>query len=161
MLPINFDIKSYLIGVFDGEGSISAYFSKKGNTSLSINLSMANEEIIDLFRQVWGGGKHKKKTLTTGGLQLYQWYICASNAIPFLEYAKDVSRAKNKQAEIALKIAQEMSKYKIGAGTRKGVNLRRGESFISIEEKESRTKLVLEMRSLNGARSRFAPITTS
>ena len=142
------------MGVFDGEGCISAYMSRHGRWSLTICATLASEPVIDLFRAAWGGGKHKVKKLTVGGLQLFTWHISASTAIPFLEYAAQHALVKRQQAILGLSLAKEMQKYTVGS--RKGHRASSGIKLISQEEQATRTAIVLQMRALNGGRSRFA-----
>lgn len=143
------------MGVFDGEGSVSTY-QHNGRWSLTVGLAMANEPITDLFKETWGGNIHVRKRPTTGGLILRHWYVSASKAIPFLEYAVENSMHKARRFEIALELALNMAKY-AAPGARRGVNIGGGARCISPEDARNREKLVLELRSLNGGRSRFDP----
>lgn len=143
------DIKSYLMGVFDGEGCVSAY-RQRGNVALTISVEMASEPITSLFREVWGGNLHVRPKPTAGGLVMHSWYIGARAAIPFLGYACENSLAKRRQAAIALELAENMAKY--SAGRRRLLAEGR---YISDVDVARRERLVLEMRSLNGARNRF------
>lgn len=106
-----------------------------------------------MFQAEWGGGVFQQKKPTKGGLMLWRWNIGASKAIPFLEFAVNHSIVKRKQAEIGLQLARLMSKYT--SESRRGVAASRGQKRITEEEHVLRGALVKEMRSLNGARSRF------
>lgn len=146
----------YLAGVFDGEGSISAYRQKTGAWVIRCQMSICNLEVCTLFLERFGGKVHKRKKLTTGGLQQYDWYINASNAIEFMQWAKDNCLIKNMQAEIALPIAISMLKYRKSRAGKKAKDM-----YISDEDKKLRTDALERMRSLNGARSRFGNYTAT
>lgn len=155
-----FDVKSYLLGVFDGEGCIGTGrqpAKKDGsyNWFLNVTVGMASEEIVRLFIETWGGNYHKRSKLTTGGLTLHTWHLGSARAIPFLQYVAKYGIYKKDQAVIALKLARNMARY-AQPGARKGVNVHGGESYITPEDRAERNDLVLEMRALAGARSRFA-----
>ncbi|GIM89298.1 sigma-70 family RNA polymerase sigma factor [Paractinoplanes toevensis] len=149
------DTKSYLMGVFDGEGSVNTYY-QRGRWTLQVSVTMAAIEILELFRETWGGNLHIRKRKTAGGLTLGQWYIGSSKAIPFLEYAATNGMWRRRRVECALELARNMAKYTI-PGVRKGINISQGGSFLTPEDHTLRERLVLEMRSLAGARSRFDP----
>lgn len=143
------------MGVFDGEGCVSCYFHR-GKWILTLTATIANEEITELFRTTWGGGVHVRKRPTAGGLTLRQWYISAVKAIPFLEYAVVNSLHRRRRFEIALELAQSMARYADPA-VRRGHNIHAGGRVITPDDLAHREALVLELRALNGGRSRFDP----
>lgn len=148
------DVKAYLMGVFDGEGCVGTGKNSTGRWFLQCSVSMACEPIIHLFVETWGGGWYRRSKPTVGGLILYTWAINSSKALPFLEYATEHSLAKQQACRIGLELATNMAKY-VAPGFRKGINLHGGARMISDEDQARRTALVMELRSLQGARSRF------
>ncbi len=149
------DTMSYLMGVFDGEGSINSYY-QRGNWTLTCSVTMAAHDIVALFQKTWGGGIYIRKKPTAGGLILHQWYLSASKAIPFLEYAAENALYRRDRAKIALELARSMAKYSAKGG-RMGANVSLGHKVISEEDRANRNRLVLELRRTAGARSRFDP----
>ncbi|GAC1519361.1 MAG: hypothetical protein NVS2B16_25590 [Chloroflexota bacterium] len=147
------DTKSYLMGVFDGEGCVGTGFSS-GRWALQLQVAMAWQPVCELFRQTWGGSCTARSRPTTGGLILWAWIVNSSKAIPFLEYAVEHSLVKRQQCILALELALLINNYSwakrlIGPGTGGG------HRFISDEEMALRANIVREIRSLNGGRSRF------
>ncbi len=145
---------AYLAGIFDGEGYISAYVNKQGQWTMRCGVGMASRQIIEMFLHRFGGHIHKRKKLTVGGLQLWEWYITSSKSIEFLQFVIKDCVIKGKQAKLALPIAKSMERYVSGIG-RKGISLSSGKPAISDKEFKIRTNAFTLLKSLNGARSRF------
>jgi hypothetical protein len=154
-----YDNRSYLLGIFDGEGCVTTGRNNQGVPRwwLSLSVGMTSREVIEMFRAEWGGGVSARTKPTAGGLILYTWAISATNAIPFLEYAVQHSVVKHRQCVIALQMARNIAKYS-WAGHRKGVAFSSGKRLLTAEDQAERDRLVAELRSLQGARSRFAAI---
>lgn len=153
--------KRYLVGVFDGEGCIATgktHLKGEGRYTwyLAITVCMSCEPIIRQFIEVWGGNYHQRKGRTKGGLVMHQWHIASSRGIPFLEYLVEHSLCKREQAKLALELARNMAKYS-WAGYRKGISLNRGERLLTEADRAERDRIVMDIRALQGARSRFGP----
>lgn len=148
------ELGSYLMGVFDGEGCITAGRNARGGWSLHVSVTMASETIVRLFQERWGGGVGKRSKITSGGLTLWSWQITGATAIPFLHYAIAHSYTKRQQAVVGLALAESTAKYRI-PGARTGIKLSSRQRMISEEDLQMRTELVNQMRALNGARSRY------
>jgi hypothetical protein len=156
-----YDVRSYLLGVFDGEGCIATCRTtdRRRYWYLKATVSMTAKDVIDLFLQTWGGNYHKRKSRNPVSPPLHDWSLSAAAAIPFLEFAAEHSIAKSEQCRIALTLARSMARYSWN-GQRRGVNLNRGKRVITDDEMEERNRLVLQIRALNGARSRFGVIAS-
>lgn len=154
------DTKSYLMGVFDGEGNICTGKNRGRQWYLNLKVEMNSLAICELFQKEWGGSVYPRTKVTAGGLTLSTWYLGASKAIPFLEYAAEHSLTKREQAVIALQLARSMAKYN-WPGYRKGTALSVGKRMISDEDQAERDRLVTELRSLMGARSRYGRLPLS
>lgn len=154
-LPADFDVRSYLLGIFDGEGCISGGRNKDGRWSLQVSVCMASESICRLFQSVWGGSVTMRNKPTVGGLMLWQWQQPhGASGIEFLEFVAARSMTKAMQARAAIPLAQNIAKYS-QRGYRRGVALNRGHRIISNEDMAIREQTVRLLRSLNGGRSRF------
>ncbi len=154
-LPPDIDIDSYLLGVFDGEGCISGGMDKRDKRwFLGATVALASEPICRLFQSRWGGGCTSRSQPTTGGLILWQWQLSGGRAAEFLEIVARCCLVKQEQARLGLSLAQNMAKYS-EPGYRVGVALSSGERMITPEDHILRESCVRQLRSLNGARSRF------
>lgn len=156
-----YDVRSYLLGVFDGEGCIATARTtdRRRYWYLHVTVSMTAKDVIDLFLQTWGGSYHQRKSRNPVSPPLHDWSLSAAKAIPFLEFAAEHSIAKREQCRLALILARSMFRYS-WRGERKGVNLNRGQRVLTDEDMEERNRLVLQIRALNGARSRFGSVSS-
>ena len=146
----------YLLGIFDGEGSITGTKRKTSRGwALQCNVTMGpTDAVCMMLHDMWGGSVRQVKT-KEGRQSLWSWTVSESKALPFLEVARVGLVVKQRQAELAYEMAQNMKQYTNSA--RKGVAVSRGQSFITDADLARRTEIMLELRSLNGARSRFNP----
>lgn len=142
------------MGIFDGEGTICPAFRRDGYVSLHVAVHIGNREVVEMFSKEWGGSVGVRKPSKQGYQTLYTWCITGAKAIPFLECARTKLIIKNEQANLAMLIAVDMSKY--SNAKRVGTSCGRGNRFISESDMERRREIGLKIRSLNGARSRFS-----
>ena len=153
------DAKSYLMGVFDGEGCVATGKGGSGAWFVQANVTMASEAVCQLFQDTWGGSRSKRSKPTMGGLIMHTWSVNSSRGIPFLEYVVEHSLVKREQAAIALQMARNIAKY-AERGYRRGIGLSRGARILTDEDHAERERLVMQIRALNGGRSRFAKVAT-
>jgi len=142
----------YLAGVFDGEGSISAYLSKNGGWVLRCGVGMTELHVVSLFHERFGGGLCIRNQKLKSGLRMKDWYIGGGNAVDFLKWVSIFCKIKNRQSEVALPLAEQIAKYN-KKGARKGKLPR--SKIISDKDQKERRCIAVQLRSLNGARSRF------
>lgn len=141
------DAKSYLMGIFDGEGSITAYrnvWSWRAKTTVV----MTQAEAVLMFKDVWGGTYFQRAMRTKNGLIVHGWTVSGKSAIPFLEYAAENALIKRGQAIAALELTRSTAQW-LEKGFRAGVSLKKGEHRISSDEQAKREVLALEIRRLN------------
>ena len=111
------DIDSYLAGVFDGEGCISAQHKEHYTygthrvgvpgrlyTRLYVNVAMTSQSVVRLFHERFGGGFHDGYLFQSGRTR-YQWGVTGGTAIPALEVFSQLCVEKKRQAELALELA--------------------------------------------------------
>jgi hypothetical protein len=147
------DKLSYLMGLFDGEGTICPAFRRDGYISLHVAVQMAGKNVLEMFKEQWGGSVSTRPA-KPNRIELDTWTLTGSKAIPFLEFAKDNLLLKKEQARIALILASEMAK--LTSSKREGLSCGRGLRLISDADMDKRKSLALQIRALNGARSRFS-----
>lgn len=146
------DTKLYLMGIFDGEGCICPSFRKDGYIALFVTVSMASEDVIDLFCATWGGSKGIREGQKKGYLRRYTWTMTGSTSIEFLQYVSEHSIVKVNQARYGLLLAQDLLRYR---GNRIGINNHGGERLFTNEDYQYRKDLAIKIKSFNGARSRY------
>jgi hypothetical protein len=150
---MSLDESSYLMGIFDGEGWITAQAKpERDRWSLTIGVTMGNEAVVKMFADRWGGRVNRVK-VKEGRMPLWRWQVGASKALPFLRIAAQHCIVKKRHAEIAVMLGEELAKY--NNESRKGVAVSRGHKFVTQTDRQARSRLVAELRSINGARSRF------
>lgn len=140
----------YLAGLFDGEGSISAYLSKTGGWVLRVQLGMTSGHLVRAFYDRFGGGLHERKKPTKSGLTMHEWYLAGGKSVGFLEWAIKNCHEKDKQAAMALPLALQLREYR-----NKRAGKRPSDVVISQEDFAERTEIAEKLRAMNGARSRF------
>ena len=148
------DIDSYLLGVFDGEGSVTTGRGGEGGWFVGVGVTMASEPICRLFQERFGGGVTRQKRLTVGGLQLWTWQLGGSKTIPILELLETQSLVKREQAILGLRMARSMARYR-WARLGGEFDPTRGNRFLSPDDLAEREEIVACIRALNGARSRY------
>lgn len=113
---MNKHLDSYLAGVFDGEGYISAQFTRRytsngrQSTRLLIGVGMKYRPIPELFQKRFGGSL---KTYQARSSVMHHWYVCGRNSIEALRLISAMCLEKAKQADFALELAIELSKQKV------------------------------------------------
>jgi hypothetical protein len=112
-----FDLDSYLAGIFDGEGCISAQFKsgyrgrKSPYSRLLLSVGMIDVSVPKMFRLRFGGSV-KRYENSRGYRAVYQWYAGGATAIPALEVFSDLLLLKRDQAVLALELARLMGQAK-------------------------------------------------
>lgn len=137
---------AYMLGVFDGEGCISTCRNGggRGAPGVHVQITMASQDVAELFAAHWGGSAKPRSSVTAGGLTLWVWRITGHRARWFLQLLAAHSLTKRKQADLAL---QMLSLTMSGP---------RGSRTLAPANATERERLAGEIRKLNGARSRFA-----
>jgi len=101
------DVHSYLAGMFDGEGCVTAQHAKLSSglycTRLLCALQITDSRIPPLFAEHFGGnvGVHYLRS----GRPIHRWHVVGSNGGAFLEFASKFCLAKAIQASEALQLA--------------------------------------------------------
>lgn len=94
-------LDSYLAGLFDGEGWVSAQHRvrKDGkptkHTRLIVGVGMRTKEPLVMMHKRFGG------SLKRYG-KMWQWYVCSSNAIEPLSVFSDLCVIKAEQCRLAI-----------------------------------------------------------
>lgn len=97
---------AYLAGIMDGEGCISAAFTKSGKPMLRIRMGNNYFPLIDLFQRLYGGWFHTQKARNKT-LEFYTWEITTKEQREkFLLQITPYLRIKREQAEIALQLVR-------------------------------------------------------
>ena len=132
------NLDSYLAGVFDGEGWITATFHEHGTkggtqaTRLIVGVGMKYRPIPKLFHERFGGSL---RTYQDATCRVHQWYVCGRNSIEALSLFAELCLEKREQAEYGLILANELGKRK----TRK--SRPRGSWILSDTETQLRKEL--------------------
>lgn len=141
----------WFVGLFDGEGCITASMrvrQKDGYERLHLRCSVeiTQEAVVRLFEDRFGGCVHQR--VNRGGR--WVWTLSGGDSVEFLSLIASKGVVKGHIAEVALPLAQAVREVK--------KHPRRGKP---IELILSQRVAALELKSLNGARSRFAPYTVT
>lgn len=110
-------LDSYLAGVFDGEGYISARFirhtskNRRQSTKLLVGVGMKYRPIPELFLKRFGGSL--KTYRNKSGSDMHQWYVCGRNSIESLRLISAMCLEKAEQADFAIELALELAKQKV------------------------------------------------
>ena len=101
---------AYLAGLFDGEGCIMIVrrspFSighKSVYHYLSLSLTMANQQMPELFQYYFGGSAKPVKKQTVGRQPLWRWDITHNGALGVLRALLPYLRLKLDEAELGIK----------------------------------------------------------
>jgi hypothetical protein len=147
------DVRSYLVGVFDGEGCITAGFARDGSTYLVASVTMASETIVRLFHGYYQcGGVTCRSKLSAGGLRLWTWQVFGGSSRPVLADIAALGLEKQRQAQIASALAANMAQY---TTNRDGFSPLRDGRRLLPQERAERVAIINALRALNGARNRF------
>lgn len=136
---------SYLMGVLDGEGTIAASASATGRVVLTVAVVMGpTDEVHRLFEEQFGGTV-APVAVGPGRRPLWKWQTSGSRALPFLTVASDLLVVKREQAQLAIELASQMSRY--AAESRAGRP--KGAKWMSDEDAARRHDLQRQIQSLN------------
>jgi hypothetical protein len=128
------DLDSYLAGLFDGEGCISARFEKtstgRKNTRLIISVGMYSRAPVELFKQRFGGGFNKSG-------KRWSWWVCGITAKESLEVFSKLCILKSEQAKLGLLLIKEIEKTPISRN-----NHPKGTQIITSESMASRQNII-------------------
>jgi hypothetical protein len=110
------DIDSYLAGIFDGEGCISAqhksnYHYRRAYSRLVVSVGMINKSILLLFKERFGGSVKRYKN-GKYNYYIYQWFISGSKAEKALLVFAELCIEKSGQAKLALELTQYLKALK-------------------------------------------------
>lgn len=136
------DIDSYLAGVFDGEGCITAQFAfgvnkRRANSRLMVHIAMREKNAVAMFYERFGGTL--RIDIDKRGHPMYQWYLLGSNTTTFLEVMSKLLVLKKVQAVLGWELARRMGAIKV-RGKRP-----RGSFILSDEEINRRILLATEI----------------
>lgn len=139
------DLDSYLAGVFDGEGYISAQtalnrFNHRIYSRLSVGVGMISAQTIEAFRRRFGGA-HYLSTQKSGRI-LHTWIMSGANAVEPLAVFSELCVVKRDQAVLALMFARYLKEGR-AAGKRPG-----GSRAIPADEALVRSNLCREITRL-------------
>ena len=103
---------AYLAGLFDGEGSITMYWAninnpkyapqrkQRGTFQGNMNVTSTNTEVLELFKERFGGNINKRKAkYTTGKKTIYSWSRFGHGAKAALEILLPYLIIKKETAE--------------------------------------------------------------
>lgn len=102
-------LDSYLAGIFDGEGCVTAQMynpeaarGKRGQTRLQVIVGMQSKRPVEMFHQRFGGSLKKYG-------KMWQWYIIGSKAREALAVFAELCVNKAPQARLALEMAESLA----------------------------------------------------
>lgn len=140
------DLDSYLAGLFDGEGYISAqhrqnYNKHRAYTRLAVGVGMTHRPTVELFHKRFGGAIYTGKQKLSVN---HQWSLTGSNTIPALEVLSQLCILKRPELECALELAAMLRK-----GRAKGRRVK-GSWVVTQEEEVRRVELARRITELKG-----------
>lgn len=138
---------AYLVGLFDGEGCITAVRRRPGDSYVHVQVTIASETVVRRFESRFGGAVTFRPRATAGGLTLWTWRITGHASRDVLRLLAGHSLTKRQQAQLGIQMLGLTMKGPRGART------------LRPDLRELRERIAGELRSLNGARSRFAEAT--
>ena len=89
----------YLVGFFDGDGSVS--LNGKGKVSLQVDQNIDSARVLLSFRAVFGGGIYLSNHCTGRTKAVLKWQVTAALASPAADLLASVPSMKQAQLEIA------------------------------------------------------------
>lgn len=102
------DIRSYTLGLFDGEGCVSAYVNH-GHWTVVATLVIGSKAAVDLMKETWGGSVHVRPGTSVGGLVMCQWNASGRNAVEFFRYGAEHALVKREQMRLGLELAERIA----------------------------------------------------
>jgi len=101
----------YAAGFFDGEGCVNCSTNKSGSPFIRTLVVNTNTEILEMFKQRWGGDINANYKPKAHWKQAYTWRLSHNAAGVFLQDIQPFLVIKAKQCELALEfIAMRPSK---------------------------------------------------
>jgi hypothetical protein len=94
----------YAAGFFDGEGCVNCSTNKSGSPFIRTLVVNTNIEILEMFKQRWGGDINANYRPKAHWKQAYTWRLSHSAAGLFLKDIQPFLVIKAKQCELALKL---------------------------------------------------------
>jgi hypothetical protein len=125
---IDLETLVYLAGYFDGEGCVSGFETK----AISVTVGSADEEIIKLFHEYFGGCLSHPKPTSKTKRAILRWSIAGNPAQEFLIYVLPWLRSKRDVALWAL-----------------GPTYRKSNKPLTEEEIAIRSRAALEIKKVN------------
>jgi len=110
---------AYLAGFFDGEGCVTirvdkTRFGGRGHNYLCTTVSNTDREVLDHFRNVFGGGScNLVQFYTPIGTLVHQWTVTGDRAYLILRAMYPYLRVKKAQAEVAMKFHEKRLKISL------------------------------------------------
>lgn len=118
------DLDSYIAGIFDGEGSISATHrvtpDRRFRTALMLSVQMQNKDIPEMLFRRLGGSLRGPYTRPGANKPFYQWYVNGASARLALNLFADLCVLKKQQAELALVMVDLLEATDPVTGKRRG-----------------------------------------
>ena len=139
---------AYLVGLFDGEGSISVLldeYAGRNQSYVCCRLGMADRRPVALLQKRFGG-KVILDVRPTPHLTLFVWYAYGSHARPLLAILQQHSLIKHEQAAIAIRAIELLEASK---ARRKKPRI--GTGCIPPDELLERRSLTQRVKALNRA----------
>lgn len=135
------DVDSYLAGVFDGEGYVTAHakpgytksVSSRVYTRLLVGVGMTGRPVLEQFLQRFGGSL--KEYRQPSGRPIYQWYRSGGHTVEVLEVFSELCIEKREQARLGLVLAKLLV---VGRANHKRI---RGYKIVSDDEMTERIAL--------------------
>jgi hypothetical protein len=78
---------AYLVGFFDGEGSVMLALNKGGTLRLSVACSQNTETVLNMYVRGFGGHVYSYQPKLAKS-PMFQWRINGAEAVGFLEQAR-------------------------------------------------------------------------
>jgi len=109
-------IKSYIAGLFDGEGSITILRLKSNEKcrrvssihNLNIRIANTNKEVLEMVKELFGGGLHiSNRTHRI----CYSWTASGNIAWNFLKHIIPFLRIKKQQAQLGIDFHESIAPH--------------------------------------------------
>jgi hypothetical protein len=92
----------YAAGFFDGEGCVNCATNRGGSPFVRILIVNTNLEVLERFKETWGGDINKNYKSKEHWKQAYTWRLSHTSAGLFLEEILPYLIVKKKQSELAI-----------------------------------------------------------
>ena len=93
---------AYLVGFFDGEGSVGIYKDGHGNYYCKVSVVNTFLPILKEYKEAFGGSIYKHISKEENHRQAWTWQIAGQSARPFLTTILPLLKEKFGQVQIAL-----------------------------------------------------------